>query len=330
MYCLICVLHKSKIFKDLNFIYYMGEVEITDGKNENSGNDYSEYISSINKNLESDMPVLFTETHERPRAQRRALGSRTDKYSKNRLLFLSDENLSYGGVFKLQPKTRNNCYLMLDCENYTIVNQDSDKLGNDKLSVPIKWTMEHICEYSSSTYSSGIKWNSLTDKGIEEIIVGDILNKQYFEAINSLKFARDAVYFKLGVSYFDSISRVNQIDESKTKLYEAKKLTCLNAAMSLLDEAKKEQHILGNHNVQATQIGCYSTGAQSFQNNGRPVGDTDYLIHRGGKRFAIVKIGGGPNVREMYILPYKGEESLVECAFSNDMIKKHYPDGCQE
>ena len=84
----------------------------------------------------------------------------------------------------------------------------------------------------------------------------------------------------------------------------------------------------------AKHVGWYREGVKIFRVDGHPVAGDDYLVQElshPSRRIAFVKTGKGIRYGETYILPFNDSiDRLVEFAFSEGMVKKHYNHGFEK
>ena len=289
--------------------------------------DFRDYVRDINDIIEPGMPVVLKKIQNYNQFYSRKRGL---KESYKKFLFISDGSINSDGLFNIQKGEQNYSSLLFGeggLMDYTIVNFKTPELYGGVLSVP-KDDIEISVEKDSSI-NDKIKWTSTIKSQntttIDSISMGDISERLYSDALDALHFARDAVYFNLDPFYFSSHPMVRRIDDSKTKMSEAREFVCLSAVLSLLHDAKHKHN--GGVSFVANQLGTFSTGSESWQKHGHPVCDTDYLIQQGNTVYAYVKTGCGFNGGATYILPTSKDEDLVERAFSDDFVKNYYPAG---
>jgi len=287
------------------------ELTTPEGKTEIKEENFVEYMQKLDNLLEPGIPVMFQ------KYTRNGLNGGKGKPTE-RILFFSEghlnraEDLSIEGVFNLQKGKRNLSYVMnnkKDTTSYQIVHSWKKELDNYYL-------------------------NPVHNTKIKEIVIGDILDEQFPDELRALRFAGEAVYFKLHPFYSNQNYLIKEIgDEGNHGKQETKRerqtheIACLRASVNLLKEAERE---LGENKeaLMVNQIGWFSQGTKNFGGDKYPIDDGDYLIYHPNSIVAFVKTGKGVGYGETYILPVSEKmDEVVELAFSEDMVKEHYPYG---
>lgn len=292
------------------------------------------FLRDISRKLKSGMPVMFLNY-----SQNNICGR--NRYAQ-RYLFFSDGELSSDGVFGVEQGNRNFNYLTINENNpdsYQLVKHWKGQLDNHPISVPRNWTVN---QYNEETFSpaGGSSWISNHSGGTEEVIVGKWLEKKFPSAITALRFARDAVFFHLPQVYSmqnylitetgDKDTR-NENEGQRTK--QTSRVACVRACLNLLNEAERE--LEGYHGgLVARQAGWYNGGAKEIRDRlGYPVDDSDFVvgqISHPSKTLAFVKCEGVFQYGDIYILPTKKNQGLVEHAFSKKKVKRFYPHGLDD
>jgi hypothetical protein len=311
------------------------ELATSKGKSEINGENFAESMQRLENMLEPGTPVMF----QKYRSNNLSMGGGRHA---QRLLFFSGGKLSREGVFNLQKGKRNFSYVTInekDSTSYQVVHHWQEALDNHRLSVPKSWTMR---QYNEGTFSPAgpSEWNSFHSAGTEEIVVGDILTEKFPDAMHALRFGRDAVYFDLHSFYSMQSYLVTEIgdkgirgEQESQRETQTHRIACLRACMNLINEAERE--IGEYHNsVIAKHVGWFRDGTQRLRDGGHPVDDRDYLVQElshPSRSVAFVKTGKGIKYGETYILPFSEKmDNIVELAFSEDMVRKHYPHGFKD
>jgi len=119
-------------------------------------------------------------------------------------LFFSEGNIKEE-KFDIQKGKENYTYINLNelnnPDSYQIVNNGRDSiLDYVNIIIPHSWLGTAFNEGTFSR-SGGTSWTTRHAKGTRKIIIGDSLLEQFPDAVNALKFARDAQYFRLNGAY---------------------------------------------------------------------------------------------------------------------------------
>jgi hypothetical protein len=293
------------------------QVKKDDGLNLTKEN-FSEKIKQLEELLVPGTPVMFHTYHK------------TDigigKTYNNRLLFFSGGTLDSKGRFNVQKGKRNFCYVdlsELDPTCYRIVRQTDESLYN-KLEPHRSWEQQH---YNENTFSRAgpSTWMTFPSKGTTEILIGDLVEEKYPEAIKALKFARDAVYFELPY-FYESICPVSSTDEER---HTTRKIMRLNITANLLEEAHEEIRKKITKNCR-NSLTIWETGEIRAAHTNRPLLKEDYIVLESlhpSRVLAYIKVKG---CNGAYILPAKKFAKVVEYAFSKENIGKFYPYGLDD
>lgn len=243
------------------------------------------------------------------------------------------------GIFNLQKGKRNHSYAIVSDKepaSYQLVRHKHERMDNHKANIPQSWTIK---QYNEGTFSSAgpSEWHSSHRAGTSKIVIGKTLEEMFPDALKAIRFASDALYFDLHTFYSMPNYLVTEIgDEVKQSGSEilrtsvSHRLTCLRACMNLLNEANTE--IGAYHNpVVANHVGWFHNGMNQLRADGHPVEGRDYLVRElshPSRNIAFVKTEKSIIFGATYILPFnENVEKIVELAFSESMIKKHYPHG---
>lgn len=273
------------------------------------------------------------------------LGLTRGKHIHN-ILFISDGHLHPHGTFSHQKGKRNFAFITSGYTNfqeYQIVHhwQEKLELDHNRLTIPHDWTKEQFNEGTFSR-SGPERWLSSHSAGTEEIIVGEKLLEKFPDAINSLKFAQEAINFKLNPFYSHLSYITTQIGDKSGSTGMAQQslrerqscdLACLKAVANLIGEAHQELSEFSFGGLSTDQLGWYREGGKYLRAKGIPVDDKDYHIHEIShprRNLAYVKVGKGLIFGETYILPARNMDKIVESAFTEERIKKHYPYGMEQ
>jgi|GEM_PF-5231811 len=113
-------------------------------------------------------------------------------------------------------------------------------------------------------------------------------------------------------------------------------MNCIQAVLNLLHGPVYEKNGL-KVRLEVSQVGRDRNAVQSLRSQGYPVGSEDYIIKDLNMAeirksdddtcVAFLKVGKRLRQGEMYILPAKGMDTIVEKAFSKEHVKTYYPHG---
>jgi len=249
------------------------------------------------------------------------------------VLFFSDGRLSDEGTFTVQRGKRNFSYVLVSQRNpcrYYLVTQERPELENFGTAVP-------LVGYNPLDGVSPLEMRN--DKLIERVVVGDELAEEFPEAVDALRFARDAAHFNVPTYFekqFSGLARNSEYaQQQRPQLREMQtcRMSCLRASLGLLDKAYVE---LNGEDGKAMSGSAFMNapwthwGEIKDMVEEHPISTRDSMVFRrdGSSRdaLAFVKTGEGIVHGETYILPYTDAmEQVVDLAVSPAMIDKHYP-----
>ena len=302
------------------------EVATPKGKSEITEKNFSESIKTLEDILEPGTPVMLQNYDSS------SLRRHSQRHKTTRWFFFSGGRINNSGHFNLQKGKRNfSCVRMSNdyINRYQIMHLRNKMSDTLEISSPKGWRTR---QYNEGTFSPAgpQEWYSNHSSGTEKVVVGDTLEEQFPITMNALKFARDAFYFNLHPFYSNPNYLVTEmrdkgirVERERQPSEQTNRITCLRACINLITEAEKELEVY-REPVKARHLGCFR------DRPAHPVEDTDYIIEElayPGKKIAFVKTGKG-SLGETYILPFSDKNNeILELAFSEDMIKKHYPYG---
>ncbi len=303
------------------------ELVTAEGKTDVTEENFADSMQKLENMLKPGMPVLIRNyTHFNVFSQ--------PKHAREMLFF-------YGGELKWQGKRQGELTVQKGKRNFvvTFVNGASPekyqiarsiyKKPTESFGVPHRWEEEVYNEGTFSPAGPSI-WTTVHRAGTESIVVGDALNDRFPNAIRALRFAGDAVYFKLN-GFYSGPNIITEIGASATSEQGeqrdslTRRMACLNAVMNLLKESERivDPHHDNWRFMEAAQVGWYASTIQDELTAGYPVDKEDYCLG-----VAFVKVEKGIFPGEAYILPAREKmDELVELAFSEEMVRKHYPHG---
>jgi hypothetical protein len=257
----------------------------------------------------------------------------------DRILLYSGGKLSSEGIFNIQKGKRNYVYATIskdDPNSYRFVHQGDELLYNNGLVTPKTWTSR---ESNEGTFSSAgtVEWTSFHKAGTTQLVIGDILNEQFPNALNELNYVRDAIYFNLDGFYSVQNYLITEIgdigprgEKEQQRTDQTHRIACVRACVNLLGEVKREVEQINNPLI-VNQTGWYRDGAEPLRKMGLPIDNQDYIVKElqyPGKIVAFIKVGKGIAFGETYILPHREEvEAMVERAFSEEIVARYYPHG---
>ncbi|MFA5856302.1 MAG: hypothetical protein WC867_03025 [Candidatus Pacearchaeota archaeon] len=295
---------------------------------------FKESINHLERILENGIPVMveeknWTDLHFGYRG--------TDRH-----LFFSDGNIIDNRLFSRNgSRNRVYAYCFGESNNFQTYQLAISLKESAKLSLPKSWTRK---QYNEGTFSPAgpVEWVSHHKGGTSMILLGKKVEEKYKEALDAIRFIEKGFSFVLDSIYsmpghlVTSIGQSNNDREKKESEYS--KVAGLSSVRSLIEKSSRklfQENIIESPMdiLNATQLGYWNSGSEHYRNDGYPVNDSDYLLHEikyPHNRVAFVKVGKGSCYSNIFVLPYKGFENIVELALSEEFSKKYFPGSSPE
>lgn len=308
------------------------------GEFEVAKKDFKESMKRLEGLLEPGIPMMVEEKSWTDLS----MGYRgTDRH-----LFFSDGKILDGNKLVSRNGKRNRAFAMCSGENnnfqsYQLVTRTDPNLESAKLSVPSFWTMK---QFNEGTFSPAgpVEWESCHSGGTSLVMIGKKVEEQFSEALDAVRFVEKGIAFELNPfysmpGYLITTNGLNR-EENDLREREASKLVGVAAVKKLAEQASRE--LCDKKKMErpyeallSTQLGWWRSGSKPSRDDGYPVNDRDYLLYElshPGRRVAFVKVGEGICYGNIFVLPCKGAERVVDLALSKEFVREYFPVGIKD
>lgn len=278
-------------------------------------------LKDIRRSLSVDTPVLISHHQHHGR-----------RHYSHSILFLSSGRVGNDGSLDIKKGAKNYSFAFINSDgSYRIGVTLGGRKLRDKIEPSNYWFSN---EYNECTFSSGggERWIEDHSSGISGLVIGDSLLEKYPEAINALKFVRDAIRVDVPFSRLSGTIYLagETLPQSDTRRQEEDKHAAISYVMAMLGLVYERNKHRSSRFMEARELKCWieprikeldvrkartNITDEEYEEKKRaimekalgiyPLVPDDFAIVSGSGVIAYVKAGKGCLRGETYVLPVK-------------------------